>query len=312
MNLGGKKVLVTGGGGFVGSHLVDKLLENNSDVTVVDLPSQEVEKNLAHVKDKIKFFAWDVTDFSGAEKLARDFDIVFHLAAYASPSLCEKNPDMAFKINVQGTYNVLRLASESNVKKFIFSSSAGIYGTYPKYVPIDENHPIEIANSVYNVTKRIGEDLCNSFAEKHNVPVTILRLFSTFGPRQSTAYFFPTLILQAIKKNKVELWSEKPTRDFNFVDNTVDAFIKAAEADNAWGPINIGSGREINVGEIARKVASDFGVEIKFLDKDIVGPMRLHCNNQRAREVLGWEPKISFEKGLKKTIEWYKNNSHLF
>jgi nucleoside-diphosphate-sugar epimerase len=207
---------------------------------------------------------------------------------------------------------VLRLASESNVKKFVFSSSAGLYGTYPKYVPIDENHPVEIANSVYNVTKRIGEDMCNSFAEKHGVPVTILRLFTTFGPRQSKDYFFPTLILQALKNKEVALWNDKPTRDFNFVANTVDAFVKAAESHFVGGPINIGSGNEINVGEIAKRVANDFNVKLSFMNKEVVGPMRLHCNNKKAKEILGWEPMINFEDGLKATIEWYKNNHRNF
>ena len=309
--LNGKKVLVTGGGGFLGSHLVDKLLEKGANVTVVDLSSPESSRNLSHVKDRINFAEWDITNFSDSHKLGRDFDYIFHLAACAAPSFCEANPEKAFRVNVQGTYNMLRLASEIKPKKFVFSSSAGIYGTYPKYTPIDEKHPVEIENNVYNVTKVIGENLCNFFAERHEMPIVILRLFTTFGPRQSTDYFFPTLISQALKDKKIELWNSKPTRDFNFVENTVDAFVRAAESDFVGGPINIGSGREIKISEIAQKIAKDFGAELSFLEKDVVGPMVLCCDNRKAKEVLGWETKVSFEDGLSKTIEWYKKNIHL-
>ena len=308
MNLENKKVLITGGGGLLGSHMAEKFIEKGANVTVVDIDSEGVRKNIETIKEKINFIDWDITNFDDSKKLSRDFNVIVHLAAVAAPSICEKNPDMAFKINVQGTYNVLRFAGENKLDKFIFSSTAGLYGTYPKYVPIDENHPIEIQSSVYNVTKRIGEDLCNSFREKHDVPVTILRLFTTFGPRQTTDYFFPTLISQAIKNGKVELWNDKPTRDFNFVDNTIDAFIKAAESDFVGGPINIGSGNEIKIGEIAKKITDQLGAELTFLNKDVVGPMRLCCDNTKAKEVLGWEPKVTFEEGLEKTIEWYKKN----
>lgn len=312
MSFAGKKVLITGGGGFLGSHLTDKLLAKDADITIVDIPSKDAERNLAHVRDKVKFVEWDITDFSKSSAIPRDFDYIFHLAAYASPPLCEKNPDKAFRINVQGTYNLLRFASENpSLKKFVFSSSGGIYGTYPKYTPIDEKHPVDISNNVYNVTKMIGEEMCHFFAEKSGLPIVILRLFTTFGPRQTTDYFFPTLISQALKNRKVELWNEKPTRDFNFVDNTVNAFVRAAEVDFVGGPINIGSGREVKIGEIAKKIADSLGSELTFLNKDVVGPMVLCCDNRKAKEVLGWEAKVGLEDGLKITIDWYKENLHL-
>jgi len=303
-----KKVLVTGGAGFIGSHLVDKLIELEADVTVVDIKNKDNLKNLNHVKNDINFVKCDVTEPDNVKKIGDDITYVFHLAALANPRECEKNPELAFKINVIGTYNVLNFANQNKIKKVVFTSSAQLYGKNPK-VPIDENHPIEPEESVYNLTKRIGENLCTLF-NKSNVPTVILRLFNSFGPRQSIDYFIPTVINQALDKGFVELWSDKPTRDFIFVEDTVRALIKTVENDFRGGPINIGCGREINVGDLGRQIASDLDVKIKFLNKEVVGPNRLLCNNKMAQKVLGWKPEVKFEDGLKLTINWFKKKKY--
>ena len=307
-----KKVLVTGGAGFIGSHLVDALLNIGANVIIADIIPKDSIKNLEHIKDKIKLVECDVSNNKDLEKLERDVDIVFHLAAYAVPKLCEENPDLAFRVNILGTFNVLRYCLNNSIKKFVFPSSALLYGKYPKHLPIDEKHPIEIADSVYNATKKIGEDLCMFFYEKHNLPVIIFRLFNAFGPRQSTEYFFPTVILQAMKKNVIEIWNDKPIKDFTYVEDTVRALILGAESSFCGGPINIGSGREINIGDIARKTAEKFNAKVISLNKEVIGSMRLQCDNSLAKRILNWKPEISFEDGLNRTIEWFKNHENLY
>lgn len=305
MNWKNKNVLITGGAGFIGSHLSDALVELGANVIVVDIAKNGL-KNIEHLKDKITILDCDITKNSEIEKIGKNINYIFHMAAYAVPEQCEKNPDIAFNTNIHGTFNVLKFALNNSIEKLVFPSSAFLYGRYPKYLPIDEEHPIDTTGSVYSVTKKIGEDLTNLFYEKHGLPTIILRLFTTFGERQSTDYFFPTIITQAIKNNVVELWNDKPTRDFTYVANTVDALIKAAGVKYCGGPINIGSGIEANVGEVAKRIANIFGVEVKFLNKEVVGSMKLCCDNTKAKNILKWEPKISFEEGLKRTIEWYK------
>lgn len=307
MNWKDRNVLITGGAGFIGSHLSDALVELGANVIVADITKNEL-KNIEHLEDKITIIDCDVTKNSEIEKIGKNIEYIFHLAAYAVPNLCEKNPDIAFNTNIHGTFNVLKFALNSSIEKLIFPSSAFLYGKYPKYLPIDEEHPIDTTGSVYSVTKKIGEDLTNLFYEKHGLPAIVLRLFTTFGERQSTDYFFPTIITQAIKNNVVELWNDKPTRDFTYVANTIDALIKAAEVKYCGGPINIGSGVEMNVGEVARKIADILNVEVKFLNKEVVGSMRLCCDNTKAKNILKWKPRISFEDGLRKTIKWYKQN----
>ncbi|MBI4010640.1 MAG: SDR family NAD(P)-dependent oxidoreductase [Candidatus Aenigmarchaeota archaeon] len=309
MNFRGRTAIVTGGAGFLGSHLVDRLLELGVDVTVVDMSNKNSRK-LAHNIDRIEFIDADISDSETLEKL-EPADFIFHLAAYAVPTLCEKNPDIAFKSNVLGTYNILKFALETSAKKTIFPSSALLYGKHPKYLPIDEKHPIEI-NSVYNTTKKFGEDLCNYFIENHKLPVVYFRLFNSFGPRQDADYFIPTVIVQALKQKKVEIWNAEPTRDFTFVADTVDAFIKAAESNFIGGPINIGSGREIEVGKIARMIAEKLGAKLVILNKPVSGSMRLSCDNSLGKKTIGWEPHIKFEDGLNASIKWFMQNKDLF
>ena len=310
MNFDGKTAIVTGGAGFLGSHLVDKLLELGVKVTVVDMMSADNPKKLSHATDRIKLINADVSDYKNLETL-EPADFIFHLAAYAVPNLCEKNPDAAFKSNVLGTHNILKFALETSAKKFVFPSSALLYGKHPKYLPIDENHPIEIT-SVYNATKKFGEDLCKYAIENHNLSVTYFRLFNSFGPRQDTDYFIPTVIVQALRQKKVEIWNAEPTRDFTFVHDTAKAFIKAAGSDFSGGPINIGSGIELKTGVIAKLIAEKLDAEVEILNKPVSGSMRLSCNNSLAKELIGWEPQVKFEDGIEETIKWFIHNKQTF
>ncbi|HLC39830.1 MAG TPA: SDR family NAD(P)-dependent oxidoreductase [archaeon] len=309
MDWSNKTVLVTGAAGFLGSHLTDALANAGARVKIIDILSQISTRNIDHLKEKIEFVDVDITNENDLNKVDGDADYIFHLAAYAVPALCEQNPYLAFKTNVQGTFNMLRFGVRKDIEKFIFPSSALLYGRYPQYLPIDEKHPIEGTSNIYNATKKIGEDLCLTFHEKHNLPVIFFRLFNAFGPRQAVDYFIPTTIVQAMKTKMVELWNEKPTRDFTFVTDTVDALMKAAESKFLGGPINVGSGREVRTGDIARQIANSFDAKIKFLNKEVTGSMRLQCDNTKAREILRWHPTVPFEDGLEKTIQWFKDHS---
>jgi nucleoside-diphosphate-sugar epimerase len=313
MNWKGKHVLVTGGTGFVGSHLVEALLDKGADISILHLRSENRTRNLSRVADKVNFFTHDISDPTIINELSKlDFDYIFHLAAVSSMHVCEKNTELAFNTNVRGTFNILKLALEmKNLKKIIFPSSATLYGKVPQYIPIDEKHPVRLTENVYSLTKAVGEHMFTGFHKECGLPILIFRFFNIFGPRQTTEYLIPSIISQALEKNSIELWSTKPTRDFIFVSDAVDALIKGAESDFIGGPINIGSGVETNIGELAENIAEKFNVKVSSLDKDVMGATRLCCNNQLAKNILNWEPKVDLEEGLDKTIEWFKNNKKL-
>lgn len=195
MNWTGKNVLVTGASGFIGTHLIRTLLRENAKVFAVDtLPY------LSTNKDKVIFEQVDLADNPPSFK--DEIKTIFHLAAYAVPKNCEENPGEAFRANVQGTFNILKFATQQNSSKFVFTSSALLYGRNPKYLPINEDHPIEPTENVYCMTKKLGEDLCHSFARKRDLSITILRLFNTFGPGQNGDYIIPTIIYQAMRKKE--------------------------------------------------------------------------------------------------------------
>jgi len=310
-------VLVTGGAGFMGSHLVDYLVELGANVIVVDLLSQVGTRNVEKVKNKVTLIDCDVSDIESVKKLPTNVDYIFHLAAYAYPGNCEKNPELAFKSNVQGTFNMLNFARLNGIKKFVFNSSAQLYGRHPKYLPIDEKHPVDLQASVYNLTKKLGENLCDLFHEKYALPVIYFRLFNSFGERQASDYLIPTILIQALKTGTVELWNEKPTRDWLYVRDTVKALVKAAESTYIGGPLNLGSGKETSIGETVSIIVNilkreGVDIKVKFLNKEVTGTMRMACDNIKAKNLLNWNQEIQFEEGLEKTVHWYKENIHLF
>lgn len=298
-----KNVLITGGAGFVGSHLAEALLERGANITILDNFAITLDNNIAHLRERVRLIDHDVT--GGGLKFQR-YDCIYHLAALAAPNQCEKYPTDAFRVNVQGTFNIFKSAVASGVGKVVFPSSALIYGTNPKYIPIDEKHPISATENVYCITKKLGEDLCRSFEEEHSLPITVLRLFNTFGPRQTPDYLIPTIIRQAMDNGVVELWSDKPTRDFNFVHNTISALIAVGESDLGGDIYNVGSGEEISIREIAETISSEFDAKLNFLNKEVIGSIHLRCDNSRMKEVFGWRPSVSFREGLARTIKWYK------
>lgn len=300
----GKDILVTGGAGFIGSHLCEALIARDCNVTVVDnRPQTAVHLPKDHRMNVIEA---DVSSDMGNVK--GSFDCIFHLAAYAVPTMCEKNPDEAFRTNVRGTYEVLKYASTSGSRKVVFTSSALLYGRQPSYLPIDEKHPVDGTDNVYSITKKLGEDICRAFRNSNHLSIAILRLFNTFGPRQTCDYLIPTIIAQAKENKVVELWSDKPTKDFNYVTNTVDALLAVAESTVTPDVLNVGSGEEINIATIAQMIAVKFGAEVRFLNREVLGALRSKCDYGLMSETFNWKPRVSFTEGLDMTIKYFENS----
>jgi len=297
----GKNILVTGSSGFIGTHLVNRLILEGSYVIGIDV---KPPRNFEIKKTNFKAINFDVS--KGIPKISEKLDAIFHLAATAAPNYCISHPNEAFSVNVNGLYNILEFARKNRIPKFIFPSSAQLYGRNPKYLPINEDHPLDSIQNVYTITKKLGEDLCKIFNKNNDMSITILRLFNVFGPLQDLDYFIPTIIKQALENQKIELWSEKPTRDWNYVQNVVDAFLMVGDS-LIDGIYNVGSGKETKTSEVAKLVASKYNAQLKFLNKEVSGSLRLQCDFSKINKIFGWSPKIDLKDGVKITLEWYEN-----
>jgi len=274
------KVCVTGSEGFLGKHVIKALKAAGHTVACLDVsPQAEIVADITKIMPLMKV------------------DAVIHLAAMANPRDCDADPTRAFNTNVNGTHQVLRLALESGARKFVFSSSAHVYGISPKYLPTDERHPLWLQNT-YTTTKILGEQLCHLFYENHGLSYTNLRLFNAYGPGQAGGYFVPDMILKA-RNGEVQLKGGNTTKDFVFVDDVAHAFCLAVGSSYV-GPLNIGTGLETPLDEVARWIAHKAGV--KFYNWDQPDNTRMQADSTRAKAVLGWEPRISLQKGLYATL----------
>ena len=322
MNWKGKKVLVTGAGGFIGSHLVERLVELGAQVKAfVRYNSRNdwglIENLPVHIRNELEVVAGDLKDFGAVRDAVKDTEIVFHLGALIAIPYSYINPGDVVQTNVIGSLNILNASKEYGVEKVIHTSTSEVYGT-AQYVPIDEKHPLQ-AQSPYAASKIGADKLAESFHLSYDLPVTIIRPFNTYGPRQSARAVIPTIIMQALSKDEVRLGAMHPTRDFTYIEDTVEGFIKIAESPKSVGEvINIGSGQEISIGDLADKIVSliDRDVEVLF-DATRIRPEksevnRLLADNSKARELLQWEPKISLDEGLRKTIEWISEHINIY
>lgn len=320
--LKGKKVLVTGAGGFIGSHLAERLVflgagvrvfvryNSRNDLGMLELVAKEIQEN-------IEVYPGDLKDPEAVRKAVRGCEIVFHLGALIAIPYSYTNPLDFVQTNIGGTVNVLNACREYGIEKLIHTSTSEVYGT-AQYSPIDENHPLQ-GQSPYSASKIGADKLAESYYLSYSLPVSILRPFNTYGPRQSARAIIPTIVTQALLGGSIRLGSLGPTRDFTYVSDTVEGFIKIAECSDSLGEvINLGTGREISIKELVGEISFILGegIEIEH-DPDRVRPDksevgRLISDNSKAREMLSWEPKVTLDDGLRKNIEWISKNISLY
>lgn len=317
MNWKGKKVLVTGAGGFIGSHLVERLLLSGADVrSFVHYNALGNCGWLDQICDSNshQIVSGDICDRDRVSSAMDEIDIVFHLAALIGIPYSYYAPVSYVRTNVEGTLNVLLSAKEHGVDRVIHTSTSEVYGT-AKYVPIDENHPLQ-GQSPYSASKIGADKMVESFFCSFNLPVVTIRPFNTFGPRQSTRAIIPTIISQCLISDTIHLGSLTPTRDLNYVSNTVDGFIHGAETDKAIGKvINVGSGSEISIHDLVLKIAGKMDKNMTVVSDEMrIRPEmseveRLLADNSCARDILGWSPAVSLDEGLEKTIDWFTHRA---
>jgi NAD dependent epimerase/dehydratase len=323
MNLKGKKILVTGSEGFIGSHLTEKLVELGANVTaLVQYNSfnnwgwiDTFDKN---IKDNIEIVTGDIREYDGVKRIIKGQDVVFHLAALIAIPYSYISPMAYVKTNVGGTTNVLEACREYDIEKIVHTSTSETYGT-AMYVPIDEGHPIQ-GQSPYSASKIGADKIAESFYKSFNLPVATIRPFNTYGPRQSARAVIPTIISQILSgKTEIKLGSLTPTRDFNYVKDTAEAFIKIAESDKTVGEvINAGSNHEISIGDLVNKIIKISKKDVKILcDEERLRPdksevNRLWADNKKIIALTGWTPKYTLGDGLLETIDWIKVNLNYF
>jgi NAD dependent epimerase/dehydratase len=320
------KILVTGADGFIGSHLVEALVCAGYEVRAFVLYNSFnswgwLDRCADDVRDQFEIFAGDIRDPHGVRTAMEGCDAVLHLAALIAIPYSYHSPDTYVDTNVKGTLNVVQAARELGVSKVVHTSTSEVYGT-AQYVPITESHPLQ-GQSPYSASKIGADQIAQSFYLSFGTPVVTLRPFNTYGPRQSARAVIPTIITQiASGQRQICLGAVHPTRDFNFVSDTVNSFIRALESDSGIGEvINVGSNFEISIGDTARTIAEVMNTEIEILtddqrlrpDKSEVE--RLWADNKKAHELLGWEPTYGglegFRRGLHETVNWFTDMDNL-
>jgi dTDP-glucose 4,6-dehydratase len=312
----GRRTLVTGAGGFIGSHLVERLVELGAEVRAL------VEYNSlgswgwlddSPAKGDLDVVLGDVRDPDSTRAAAAGVDVVFHLAALIAIPYSYEAPSSYVQTNVAGTVNVLRAAQEAGAELVVHTSSSEVYGT-ARYAPIDESHPLQ-GQSPYAASKIGADKMAEAFHLSYGLPVVTLRPFNTYGPRQSARAVIPTIITQLLAGDAVALGNLTPTRDFTYVADTVEAFVRIADCPEAVGRVlNAGSGQEISIADLARRIETVMGRSSPVEhDDDRVRPPgseveRLCANADAARELLGWEPSVSLDEGLASTAAWIAQN----
>lgn len=316
------KILVTGAAGFIGSHLVEALVHGGAQVRVfVHYNSMNnwgwLETLPSSVMKELEIYAGDIRDPHGVQDAMVGVGTVYHLAALIAIPFSYYSPDSYVETNIKGTLHVLQAARKSGVERVLITSTSEVYGT-ARYTPIDEDHPFQ-GQSPYSATKIGADRLAESFYRSFELPVTIVRPFNTFGPRQSARAIIPTIITQLLNGfTEIKLGNLLPTRDFVYVQDTVNGFIKIAESPGAAGEeINIATGKEISIGELASVLIKNINPRAKIVSEDQrIRPEKSEVNslcgsNKKIRQLTGWEPKYSFEEGIKKTIEWFRNPDNI-
>lgn len=317
-----KQVLVTGAGGFIGSHLTEALVKAGAKVRVfIRYNSRDGRGNLEDIEprvmDQIEIIAGDLRDADAIERSVKGCDAVFHLGALVGIPYSYKNPREVVETNILGTFNILTAARDHGVNRIVHTSTSEVYGS-ARYVPIDEAHPLQ-GQSPYSASKIGADKLAESFYATFDLPVVTIRPFNCYGPRQSARAVIPTLITQALACEEIRLGNTDTLRDFTFVTDTAEAFMKAAQSQEAVGKvINVGSGKEISIGQLAQVIINTLKSTAEIVvDEARVRPSRSEVNrlladNRLAKETLGWEPRVSLEEGVKRTVAWIAAHMNRF
>lgn len=314
-----KKVLVTGADGFIGSHLTERLLEAGYDVKAFayynsfntwgwldSLPAEKLKE--------IEVFTGDIRDPNGVRHAMVDVDGVFHLAALIAIPFSYHSPDSYVDTNIKGTLNVLQAARDLQLERVLVTSTSEVYGT-AQYVPIDEKHPYQ-GQSPYSATKIGADRLAESFYRSFELPVSIVRPFNTFGPRQSARAVIPTIISQLLAgKEQIKLGSLTPTRDFNYVKDTANGFLAIARSDKTIGEeINIATQQEISIGDLAKEIINQINPKAQIIcDEERLRPEKSEVNrllgaNEKIKRLTDWKPQYTFAEGIGETIRWMRQH----
>lgn len=326
MDLKNKKILVTGADGFIGSHLTEALVRRGCNVRAFVYYNSFnswgwLDSSPLDIREKIEVFAGDIRDPHGVKQAMQGCDVVMHLAALIAIPYSYHSPDTYVDTNIKGTLNILQAARDLGVEKVVHTSTSEVYGT-ARYIPIDEEHPLQ-GQSPYSATKIGADQIALSFYRSFNVPVSIIRPFNTYGPRQSARAVIPAIITQiAAGQRELRLGSLHPTRDFNYVDDTVKGFIAIAESDKSLGEvINIGSNYEISIGDLVQTIIDIMKADIEIkTDDNRLRPEkseveRLWADNKKAALLTGWQPEYAcldgLRRGLQETIEWFSDPNNL-
>jgi NAD dependent epimerase/dehydratase len=316
VNWAGRRVLVTGAGGFIGSHLAERLARSGATVRALVHYNALASRSWlddSPVAGDMEIVAGDICDAECVRRMTAGVDVVFHLAALIGIPYSYIAPASYVRTNIEGTLNVLQAARDNQVSRIVQTSTSEVYGT-ALYAPIDEKHPLQ-GQSPYSATKIGADKLAESFYQSFGVPVVTVRPFNTFGPRQSARAVIPTIITQCLEGGVVRLGALRPTRDLNYVANTVDGFLKASTSDQALGKaVNLGSGTEISIGDLAHLIARLMGVTIVVeAAEERQRPEnseveRLIADSALAKRLFDWSPTVGLEDGLRLTIEWFRAN----
>jgi len=313
------KTLVTGADGFIGSHLAETLVKRGEDVRAFVYYNSFgrdgwLDATPKEIRNEIDFFRGDVRDPNGVRAAMTNVDNVYHLAALIAIPFSYHSPDSYVDTNIKGTLNVLQAARDSGCGRVLVTSTSEVYGS-AIYTPIDEKHPYQ-GQSPYSATKIGADRLAESFYRSFSLPVTIVRPFNTYGPRQSARAIIPTIITQLLAgKKEINLGSLHPSRDFNYISDTVDGFLAIAGAEAAIGEeINIASGEDVTIGDLAKLIIRKINPSAEIvLDDERVRPEnsevdRLLGSNEKIRKLTDWKPRIQLDEGLEMTIDWLRNN----
>ena len=311
--------LVTGADGFIGSHLTEELIKQGYKVKAFAYYNSFnswgwLDTLPKEIMQEVEVFTGDIRDPNGVREAVKGMDQVFHLAALIAIPFSYHSPDAYVDTNIKGTLNVLQAARDFEISRLLITSTSEVYGT-AQYVPIDENHPFQ-GQSPYSATKIGADRLAESFYRSFNMPVTIVRPFNTYGPRQSARAVIPTIITQLLAgKDQIELGSLTPTRDFNYVKDTVNGFIEIAKSNKTIGAeINIATQQEISIGQLAEELIRQINPNAKIVsDEQRLRPEKSEVNrlvgsNEKIKKLTNWKPSYTFEQGLAETIEFFRKN----